>query len=76
LLVGAACWHKFDSLHGAIFEEISTTHYNDDSFYEDQRIARLPRERRKTELRNWAAAIPRERRKAGRERERETGLVD
>ena len=64
LLVKPGSWHKFDSLHGAIFEEISTTHYNDDSFYEDQRIARLPRERRKTELQNWEAAIPRERRKA------------
>ena len=53
-------WHKFHSLDGAIFEEISTTHYNDDSFYEDQRIARLPREQRKTELKNWESAIPRE----------------
>jgi len=68
LLVKPSSWHKFDSLHGAIFEEISTTHFNDDSFYEDQRIARLPRERRKTELKNWEAAIPRERRKAERPR--------
>ncbi|HET8699891.1 MAG TPA: cupin domain-containing protein, partial [Gammaproteobacteria bacterium] len=74
LLVGPGNWHKFDSLHGSIFEEISTTHYNDDSFYEDQRIARLPRERRKTELKNWAAAIPQERRRS--ERVAVTGLGD
>jgi N-acetylneuraminate synthase len=58
LLVQPGAWHKFHSLGGAIFEEISTTHFNGDSFYEDQRIARLPRERRKTELKNWEAAIP------------------
>jgi N-acetylneuraminate synthase len=62
-LVEPGMWHKFHSLDGvdgAIFEEISTTHYNNDSFYEDQKIARLPREQRKTELKNWEAAIPRE----------------
>ena len=58
VLVQPECWHKFQSLNGAIFEEISTTHYNNDSYYEDQRIARLPRELRKTELPNWEAAIP------------------
>jgi sialic acid synthase SpsE/mannose-6-phosphate isomerase-like protein (cupin superfamily) len=58
ILVEPGCWHKFQSLNGAIFEEISTTHYNNDSYYEDQRIARLPREVRKTELPNWEAAIP------------------
>ena len=58
ILVQPGCWHKFQSLNGAIFEEISTTHYNNDSYYEDQRIARLPREVRKTELPNWEAAIP------------------
>jgi sialic acid synthase SpsE/D-lyxose ketol-isomerase len=51
-------WHKFYSLNGAIFEEISTTHFNDDSFYQDQKISRLSREERKTELKNWKAAIP------------------
>jgi N-acetylneuraminate synthase len=59
-LIEPGHWHKFHSLDGAIFEEISTTHFNDDSFYEDPRIARLPREQRKTELRNWEAAIPRD----------------
>lgn len=57
LLVEAGKWHKFHTLDGAIFEEISTTHVNDDSFYEDERIARLAREERKTQLPNWEAAL-------------------
>lgn len=52
-LVKPGQWHKFHTLDGAIFEEVSTTHYNDDSFYEDKRIASLPRETRKTKLPNW-----------------------
>jgi N-acetylneuraminate synthase len=55
ILVKPGEWHKFHTLHGAIFEEISTTHYNDDSLYEDERIARLPREARKTVIPNWYA---------------------
>jgi len=46
-------WHKFHTLDGAIFEEISTTHYNDDSYYEDERIATLSRDFRKTKIPNW-----------------------
>jgi len=30
--------HAFSSVNGAVFEEISTTHFVDDSFYEDARI--------------------------------------
>lgn len=45
--------HRFWTVTGAIFEEISTTHHNDDSLYEDVAIARLPREARKTRLTNW-----------------------
>ena len=41
-------WHKFSTLHGVIFEEISTTHYNDDSFYQDQKINDMPKSKRKT----------------------------
>ncbi len=52
-------WHKFHTLHGAIFEEISTTHYHNDSYYEDERIARLPRETRKTYIENWQKMIRR-----------------
>lgn len=57
ILVEKEKWHKFSTLHGAIFEEVSTTHYNDDSFYEDERIALISRERRKTQLSDWRSAI-------------------
>jgi N-acetylneuraminate synthase len=43
-------WHKFHTLDGAVVEEVSTTHYNDDSFYDDEQISRIPRERRKTQI--------------------------
>nr|HID58910.1 cupin domain-containing protein [Desulfobacterales bacterium] len=45
-------WHKFQTANGVIFEEISTTHFDDDSFYEDKFIARIPREERKTKIEN------------------------
>lgn len=45
--------HRFWTGTGAIFEEISTTHHNDDSLYQDQRINRMAREDRKTVLVNW-----------------------
>ena len=41
-------WHKFSTLHGVIFEEISTTHYSDDSFYQDQKINDMSKSARKT----------------------------
>ena len=53
LLVRPGEWHKFHTLDGAIFEEVSTTHFDNDSFYEDERIARLSREGRKTVIDNW-----------------------
>ena len=40
--------HDFSSKEGVIFEEVSTTHYEDDSFYEDKRISN--NEDRKTEM--------------------------
>ena len=43
-------WHKFSTLDGVIFEEISTTHYNDDSFYQDQAITLMTREERITRI--------------------------
>jgi len=55
VLIEPGQWHKFHTLCGAIFEEVSTTHYNDDSFYEDEHIARFPRDMRKTYLENWSA---------------------
>ncbi len=46
-------WHKFQTANGVIFEEISTTHFIDDSFYEDKFITNLSRETRKTRIENW-----------------------
>lgn len=40
--------HDFASTQGVIFEEVSTTHYKDDSFYEDKTI--LNNKDRKTEM--------------------------
>jgi N-acetylneuraminate synthase len=48
-------WHKFHTLDGAIFEEVSTTDHNGDSFYEDPEIARLRRDERKTRVDGWLA---------------------
>lgn len=57
VLIQPKQWHKFHTLDGAIFEEVSTTHFDDDSFYEDERIARIPREKRKTTIANWELAV-------------------
>ena len=38
--------HSFSSKNGVIFEEVSTTHYSDDSFYSDSMIDK----NRKTKL--------------------------
>lgn len=43
--------HDFSSKDGAIFEEISTTHFKNDSFYEDESIAN--NKNRKTLLTHW-----------------------
>ncbi len=43
--------HAFDSDSGAVFEEISSTHFVDDSFYTDPGI--LKNRERKTFLRYW-----------------------
>lgn len=53
LLVEPNQWHKFHTLDGCIFEEVSTTHFNNDSFYEDPVIARMERDQRKTKVDNW-----------------------
>lgn len=55
LLVEPNQWHKFHTLDGAVFEEVSTTHINNDSFYEDPVIAQMEREERKTNVDNWAS---------------------
>jgi len=45
--------HAFTSDAGAIFEEISTTHVRNDSFYDDPKIAALDPLERKSILRDW-----------------------
>lgn len=45
--------HGFGTATGAVFEEVSTTNYSDDSFYADKKIAGMPRDERKTRLLNW-----------------------
>lgn len=45
--------HSFTSRTGAIFEEVSTTHIRNDSYYEDEKINRLDPMERKTVLRKW-----------------------
>lgn len=54
-LVEPNSWHKFHTLDGAIVEEVSTTHFNDDSFYEDPEIAAMSRDQRKTKVDSWLA---------------------
>ena len=53
LLVERSASHSFSSKNGAIFEEISTTHEKNDSFYDDKTIARLDTIERKTIIDNW-----------------------
>ena len=53
LLVEPNKWHKFHTLEGCVFEEVSSTAYPNDSFYEDPKIANLPRDDRKTKVDHW-----------------------
>ena len=52
-LIQPGVWHSFSSELGCIFEEISTTHFNDDSYYKDKKINEMKREDRKTIVENW-----------------------
>ena len=45
--------HSFSSEKGAVFEEISTTHVKNDSYYTDPRIKTLDPMQRKTYLKKW-----------------------
>lgn len=45
--------HSFTSAKGAIFEEVSTTHIKNDSYYEDPKIRSLDPIERKTILKRW-----------------------
>ena len=46
-------FHSFWTDTGVVFEEISTTHKNDDSFYEDKEINKMQRSERKTVVDHW-----------------------
>lgn len=52
-LIQPGVWHTFRTDTGCIFEEVSTTHYNDDSFYKDKRINEMERAERKTIVDHW-----------------------
>lgn len=54
VLVNRGAKHSFSSKNGGIFEEISTTHYKNDSFYEDDKIMQNPE--RKTHVKLWLEA--------------------
>ena len=55
LLIEPGEWHKFHTLEGCVFEEISSTSYANDSFYDDPLIAGMPRDQRKTKVNHWLA---------------------
>ena len=45
--------HEFGTETGCIFEEVSTKDWPGDSYYKDQKIAKIQRDDRKTYLQNW-----------------------
>ncbi|GIO86585.1 hypothetical protein J25TS5_35170 [Paenibacillus faecis] len=45
--------HSFSSKNGAVFEEISTTHVKNDSYYEDNNIRNKDPMERKTIIKEW-----------------------
>ena len=49
-LVQPGVWHSFMSNEECVFEEISTTHFNNDSFYKDKSINNLKRSQRKKHM--------------------------
>ena len=53
MLLLQGVWHEFWTDTGCIFEEISTTSYPNDSFYEDKEINAMPRDARKTVVNHW-----------------------
>ena len=53
-VVKPGVWHRFRAgKEGCIFEEVSTTHFNDDSIYQDTNINKMKRNQRKTFIKNW-----------------------
>ena len=51
VLVQPGVKHNFSTEKGVIFEEVSTTHFKNDSFYEDKKI--IANKNRKTHLTYW-----------------------
>ena len=58
LIVEREAKHSFSSKEGCIFEEISTTHFKNDSFYEDERVGE--NEKRKTQVTFWSDWLEKE----------------
>ena len=56
-LVKPGEWHKFQTLNGAVIEEISTTYTVSDSCYEDPKISIQDPKIRKTKIENWQPAF-------------------
>ncbi|MFH1472019.1 MAG: N-acetylneuraminate synthase family protein [Nanoarchaeota archaeon] len=52
IIVERGAKHSFSSKNGAVFDEISTTHYNNDSFYDDEQITK--NKNRKTLMTFWS----------------------
>ncbi len=52
-LIQPGVWHSFSTKTGCIFEEVSTTHYDNDSVYKDKSISEMAREDRKTIVDHW-----------------------
>ena len=52
-LVLPGVWHRFWTETGCVFEEISTTHFADDSVYRDNTINSLSSKQRKTTVDHW-----------------------
>jgi N-acetylneuraminate synthase len=53
ILVQPGVWHSFGTETGVIFEEVSSTHFDDDSFYAEKAINAMKRAERKTVVDNW-----------------------
>jgi sialic acid synthase SpsE/quercetin dioxygenase-like cupin family protein len=52
-LIQPGVWHSFWTKTGCVFEEVSTTHYNDDSYYKEKAINKMARSDRKTKVDHW-----------------------
>jgi len=53
ILVLPGVWHRFWTETGCVAEEISTTHFNNDSVYQDKKINQMARSERKTVVDHW-----------------------